>query len=154
MIQGDDLPTVAPQAVLWARHQHVFPSLSWQESKERYYRYLHYLGLDEEWLELSMKQGDFVSMIALFGWGRHTDRLTSVANPLTFAEIEEEARHFGEFRRSFNFEKASNPTLSYLVVPSDWQPNFTNLDVWYERDEGEVHGDYILYKVRLKAPAN
>jgi glycopeptide antibiotics resistance protein len=154
MIQGDDLPTVAPQAVLWARHQHVFAGVTWDENKERYYQYLHYMGLDEEWLETSMKQGDFVSMIALFGWGRHTDRLSADAQPLTLGEIEDEARRFGEYRKKFGFQQASNPTLSYLVVPSDWQSDFTNLDVWYERDEGETHGDYILYKVKLKAPAD
>ena len=45
-ILADDLPTVAPQNVLWARHQHVFAGLSWQESKERYYQYLYYNGVE------------------------------------------------------------------------------------------------------------
>ncbi|NJM52422.1 MAG: hypothetical protein HC846_02915 [Blastocatellia bacterium] len=67
-IQADDLPTIAPQAVLWARHQHVFAGVTWQENKERYYQFLYYSDLDEDWLAKSMKDGDFVSMIALFGW--------------------------------------------------------------------------------------
>ncbi|MGI8670010.1 MAG: hypothetical protein ACR2J3_09235, partial [Aridibacter sp.] len=66
-IQADDSPTVAPQNVLWARHQHVFAGLSGQESKERYYQFLYYQNLDEKWLESRLKNGDFVSMIALFG---------------------------------------------------------------------------------------
>jgi hypothetical protein len=151
MIQGDDLPTVAPQAVLWARHQHVFAGLnSWQESKERYYQYLYYMNLDDAWLEKSLKEGDFVSMIALFGWGRHTNRLSADAKPLTFAEIEEEVRHFGEYRRNFSFQQASHPTLSYLIVPLDWEADFTNVDYWYDRNSGEVFGEYVLYKVKLK----
>jgi glycopeptide antibiotics resistance protein len=150
MIQGDDLPTIAPQSVLWARHQHVFAGVTWDENKERYYQYLYYMNLDEQWLEKSMKEGDFVSMIALFGWGRHTSRLSAEAKPLTFGEIEEEARRFGDYRKKFGYAQASRPTLSYVIVPSDWQTDFTNLDIWYERGEAEDFGDYTLYKVKLK----
>src|SRR5215203_1335623 len=45
MLQGDDLPTIAPQSVLWARHQHVFAGVTWQENKERYYQYIHFQGV-------------------------------------------------------------------------------------------------------------
>jgi hypothetical protein len=152
MIQGDDLPTLAPQPVLWARHQHVFAGLTtWQESKDRYYQYLYYMNLDETWLENSMKNGDYVSMIALFGWGRHSDRLSSNAKPLTYREIEEEAWRFGEYRKNFSFQQASQPTLAYVIVPTDWEADFTNIDAWYERETGEKIGDYTLYKVKLKA---
>lgn len=150
LLQAGDLPTVAPQAVLWARHQHVFAGVTWQENKERYYQYLYYNDLDEVWLEKQLKEGDFVSMIALFGWGRHTDRLSSQAKPLTFGEIEEEARKFGEYRRNFSIKEASHPTVSYLVFPADWNPSLENFDRWYERDNGEVAGKYILYRVKLR----
>jgi hypothetical protein len=150
MIQGDDLPTVAPQSVLWARHQHVFAGLTWQESKVRYYQYLYYLDLDEKWLANSMKNGDFVSMIALFGWGRHTNRLSSEYKPLTYSEIDEEARRFGEYRKNFSSAQATEPRISYVVVPSKEQPDFTNLDFWYQRGAAEIYGKYTLYKVTLK----
>ena len=151
MLQGDDLPTVAPQSVLWARHQHVFAGVTWQENKERYYQYLYYMNVDENNLAHSMKKGDFVSMIALFGWGRHTARLNSQYKPLTFGEINEEAARYGEYRRNFSIGQASNPTLSYIVIPTDWQMNFTNLDKWYERGEAEIFGDYTLYQVKLRS---
>ncbi|MGI8466966.1 MAG: hypothetical protein ACR2N3_00755, partial [Pyrinomonadaceae bacterium] len=154
MVQGDDLPTVAPQAVLWARHQHVFAGGTWEENKERYYQYLYYLNLDENWLNKSLKGGDFVSMIALFGWGRHTTRLSAEYKPLTYGEINEETAKFGEYYRNFSFEQASHPTLSYVVAPSDWKVDFTNLDLWYERDAGETFGKYTLYKVKLKPKVN
>jgi hypothetical protein len=152
MVQGDDAPTVAPQSVLWARHQHVFAGETWEESRERYYQYLYYLNLDENWLNKTLKDGDFVSTIALFGWGRHTDRLSGESNPLTYGEIDEESARFGDYRRNFSYQQASHPTLSYVVVPGDWKIDFTNLDLWYERDAGEPHGKYTLYKVKLKAP--
>ncbi|MGI9036385.1 MAG: hypothetical protein ACR2GD_10155 [Pyrinomonadaceae bacterium] len=150
MVEGDDLPTVAPQAVLWARHQHVFAGETWAENKERYYQYLYYMNLDENWLAKSMKEGDFVSTIALFGWGRHTTRLSAESKPLTYGEIDEEAAIFGKYRKDFGFEQASHPTLSYVVAPSDWHVDWTNLDLWYERDAGENFGKFTLYKVKLK----
>ena len=36
-------------------------------------------------------------MIALFGWGRHTDRLNSDYKPLTFGEIDDEARTYAAY---------------------------------------------------------
>jgi hypothetical protein len=151
MLQSDDLPTVAPQNVLWARHQHVFAGLTWQESKERYYQFLYYMNLDEAWLERQLVEGDFVSMIALFGWGRHTSRLSSEAKPLTYGEVAEEARNFGEYRKKFSLKEATNPAISYVVAPADWQIDYTNLDKWYERDAGERIGGYMLYKVKVRS---
>lgn len=150
MLLGDDLPTIAPQAVLWARHQHVFVGASGEESKLRYYQYLYYTDLDENWLDNSLKEGDFISMITLFGWGRHTNRLSSVSNPLTFSEIESESEKFGDYINNFSIKDASSPTLSYVIVPTDWNLKFENLDKWYERDAGERIGKSILYKVKLR----
>ena len=150
-IYADDSPTIAPQAVLWSRHQHVFAGLSWEESKVRYYQYLYYNNLDEDWLENDLRT-DFVSMIALFGWGRHTNRLSSEAKPLTHGEITEEVRKYGEYRKSFSLKEAANPQINYVVAPKDWNVNFTNLDKWYERGEGEDLGEYTLFKVKLKTP--
>jgi hypothetical protein len=153
MIQGDDSPTLSPQSVLWARHQHVFAGVTWQENKERYYQLLYYQGLDEKWLANRMKnEGDFVSIIALFGWGRHTDRLNSGYKPLSFSEIDEEVRLYADYRKNFSMQNATNPTLSYLVVPTDWVDglDFSNLDFWYDRDNGEKLGEYMLFKLSVK----
>lgn len=150
LIQADELPTVAPQAVLWARHQHVFAGVTWQENKERYYQFLYYQDLDEEWLERQLKKGDFVSMIALFGWGRHTNRLSSQATGLTNAEIEAEARRYAEYRKNFSQTEASHPTISYLVFPTEWEPSLENFQKWYELGEMELHGKYTLYRVKLR----
>lgn len=153
MLIGDDLPTIAPQATLWARHQHVFVGASGEESKLRYYQYLYYADLDAQWLENSLENGDFISIITLFGWGRHTTRLSSVSNPLTYREIKEESARFGQYIDNFSNKEASYPTLSYVVVPSDWNLEFKNLDTWYERDAGEKIGNYVLYKVKLRNAA-
>jgi hypothetical protein len=150
--EADDLPTVAPQNVLWSRHQHVFAGLTWQQNKERYYQFLYYSNVDEYHLERSMMNGDYVSAISLFGWGRHTDRLSSAAKPLTYGEVAAESRKYGEYSRNFSITEATNPTLSYVVVPSYLYIDMTNLDKWYERDSGERFGEYTLYKVKVRRP--
>jgi len=151
MAEGDDLPTLAPQSVLWARHQHVFAGETWQENKERYYQYLYYLGVNERQLAAGIKSGnDFVSVIALFGWGRHTDRLNSEYKPLTFREIDEEMRLFADYIKTFDPLKAGNPPLNYAISETDSPPNFTNIDKWYERDAGEVFGKYTLYRLKTR----
>jgi hypothetical protein len=149
MIQADDLPSVAPQNVLWARHQHVFAGLSWEESKERYYQYLYYLNVDEHGLDWLLKN-DFVSQIALFGWGRHTDRLSFAAKPLTYGEIGEEVERYANYRDNFSREQAANPLLTYVVVNNAADPDFSMVDKWYDRDAGEVIGKYTIYGVRLR----
>jgi hypothetical protein len=151
MLEGDDLPTIAPQSVLWARHQHVFAGVSWQENKERYYQYIHFQGETPEELADAMKtKGDFVSIIALFGWGRHTDRLNSAYKPLTYGEIDEEARIYAEYIKNFNPRNSPDTILSYVIVPSDWQVDFTNIDKWYERELIASFPAYNLYRVKLK----
>jgi len=149
MIQSDDLPSVSPQNVLWARHQHVFAGMSWQENKDRYFQFLYYLNVDEEGLGYLLKN-NFVAKIALFGWGRHTDRLSLNAKPLTTGEINVEVKRFAEYRAAFNATNAASPVLSYLVVNNEADTDLTNVDKWYERDAGEVIGKYTLYRLRLK----
>lgn len=149
--EGDDFPTVAPQSVLWARHQHVFPGLSWQESKERYYQQLLYQGVSERQLADGIKRGeDVVSMIALFGWGRHTDRLNSEYKPLTFGEIDEEARRYSDYARDFDAKRPGVPRLDYLVTHESLEPYLDDIDRWYERLDREQFGKYVLYRLTLK----
>jgi hypothetical protein len=150
MIQADDLPSVAPQNVLWARHQHVFAGMSWDENKYRYFQFLYYQNVDEGGLEYLLKN-DFVAKIALFGWGRHTDRLSSEAKPLTYGEIAVEVAKYAAYRNNFSAANAAQPMLSYAVVNNQADTDLANLDRWYERDGGEVIGKYTLYRLRLRA---
>jgi hypothetical protein len=148
--EADDLPTLAPQATLWSRHQHVFTSVTTQENKQRYYQYLYYQGVTGRELANSMKHGDFVSMIALFGWGRHTDRLNSDFKPLTYGEIDAEAANYNNYVAQFDPRLSPETIVTFLVVKDDDNTDLTNFDRWYDRDEGERYGPYTLYRVRLR----
>jgi hypothetical protein len=151
LAEGDDLSTLAPQPVLWARHQHVFATVSTAENKQRYYQYLYYTGVDPRQLADGMKRGnDFVSMIALFGWGRHTDRLNADHKPLTFREIDQESAAFAEFVANFDAHRPDIERLSYLIAPADGGQDLSYVDKWYARDAGEVCGKYVLYRLSIK----
>lgn len=149
--EADDLPTIAPQATLWSRHQHVFTTITTEENKERYYQYLYYQGVTGSDLAWSMKHGDFVSMIALFGWGRHTDRLNSEYKPLTFGEIDAEVRAFEAYTSNFDPRRSPRTIVNYLVIRDGDPIDLTNFDRLYERDEGERFGPFVLYQVRLRS---
>jgi hypothetical protein len=146
-IQGDDSPTIAPQNLLWTRHQHVFAGLSWQESKERFFTQIYYQGHSPEWLDTQLKGGNFVAMIALFGWGRHSDRLTTDSKPLSHAEIEAEVGKFRLFTENFGKHQASNPSLDYLVLPEKGSHELVNVDRWYERSLAGKTNGYEIFKL-------
>jgi hypothetical protein len=149
-LHGDDSPTLAPQNVLWTRHQHVFAGLNWQESKERYYRQLYFADLGPDWLDGQLKNGNFVAMIALFGWGRHTDRLSSEARPLTYPEIDEEVARYKDFLMRFDRTAARSPELDYMVVPLNYDAQFRNLQNWYSRKLINSAGGYRIYRLEPK----
>ena len=149
-IQADNQPTLAPQGVLWARHQHVFAGVSWEENKERFYQLLYYSGRDADWLRQDFRNGDIEAYMALFGWDRFNATLSVNARPLTIGEIEEEVRRYDAFYKNFSFAQATAPTLSFAVVPENSNLDLSNLERWYEIDEGENLGKFTLHKVKLK----
>jgi hypothetical protein len=148
-IHADSLPTTAPQAVLWARHQHIFVGLTLEEDRERLFQLFYYVGADANWLRQTLNE-NIVIQIALFGWGRLTDRLTVNARPITRGEVEREVERYASYVAAFDRERASRPTLSFVVTHADGEPDLTNLDRWYERDAGETIGNFKLYRVRLR----
>ena len=89
--------------------------------------------------------------IALFGWGRHTDRLTVDSSPLTFGEIEEEVRNYWKFSEGFGPEEAYSPELEWLVLPAGWKFDGSTLGKWYLIGEGRRIGNQVLYKLEPKA---
>ncbi|MDQ6785963.1 MAG: hypothetical protein M3033_03985 [Acidobacteriota bacterium] len=149
-VQADNQPVVAPQAVLWARHQHVFAGVGWEENKERFYQMLYYADRDADWLKKDFKRGDIEAYMALFGWDRFNATLSVNSRPLTTPEIEEEVTRFDEYYKNFGIEQAKRPTLSFVVAPNSFPPDFYNLRRWYEIGTGETYGKFTLYKVRLK----
>ncbi|MEO6589172.1 MAG: hypothetical protein ABIP06_07680 [Pyrinomonadaceae bacterium] len=151
-LQADGQPTVAPQAVVWARHQHVFSGLKdWEENKRRYYQLLYYSDLDAEYLRKSLTGcRNIEACMALFGWDRFNAKLSANARPLTLPEVEEEVKNYEKFSSNFNLADAVNPEISYVVVYAEAGDELKNLDLWYQRDSGEYLGKYVIYKTTFK----
>ena len=150
-VQADNQPLFAPYAVLWARHQHVFAGVGWEENKERFYQMLYYADRDADWLKRDFRRGDIEAYMALFGWDRFNAALSVNSRPLTSGEIDEEVARYDNYYKNFSFEQAKRPALSFVVAPDDSQTEFENLKRWYEMDAGETVGKFTLYRVRLKS---
>jgi hypothetical protein len=141
------LPTFAPQPVLWAP-QFDFLHLQPGEARERFYKNLYYSGIRGPELgeELSQRMNPFAA--AAFGHERVIPDLAVNAKPITRDEISSEVAVYENFCKSFTRDQAASHVLSYAVVTPD--VDLTNLDRWYERDQGEQIGPYMLYRVRLR----
>jgi hypothetical protein len=149
-VLDDELPTLAPQPVLWARHQHIFVGADATESRERFYQWMYYTGYDAEWLENSLLENNFAVVYALFGWGRLSDRLVINPQPLTQGEIDREVQSYGDYIASFDRERARRFQLSYLIMPLEDQLVLKQVERWYEHDEGARVGDFVLYRLKPK----
>jgi hypothetical protein len=147
---ADRFPTDAPQPVLWSPHMLIFPGVSEAENRERFWRQLYYLGYDEKKLWKELDHADWYFLAGLFPYDRLSPAVTGSQSPITPEEFRSQVAGYLDYVKTFNRDRAASPTLSYLVIHSDKQPDFTNLDRWYERDVGEPIGEFILYRVKLR----
>ena len=143
------LPTFAPQAIFWAPNFDLL-NLRIGESRERFYQFLYYSGVDAEQFqkELSQPMGNIAA--AAFGHERVLPDLAVNASPITTEDIANEVRHYQSFLSSFTHEQATRHVMSYVIIPVGGNINLSNLDQWYERDSGETIGDYLLFRVQLR----
>jgi hypothetical protein len=149
-IIADEVPTLAPQPVLWARHQHIFVGATAAESRERFFQWMYYAGYNASWLEAALDEGNFTVVYALFGWGRLSNRLVINPKPLTDEEIDKEVQAYGDYIETFDRERAARLPLSYLITPASEGELPAHVVQWYEHDQGERFGDLMLYRLRLK----
>jgi hypothetical protein len=146
---ASNLATGAPQGILFAQHTPAAGVASLDETKKLFYYYLYYSGTDERALAQEMVEGRFNTLSTLFGLER-VITLTPDAKHITSEEMRTEVRRYADFIRSFSRERAAQPLLSYVVAPTDAEPEYVNLDRWYERDRGEHVGIYVIYRVQLR----
>ena len=150
LVLADRLPTDAPQAVLWAPRMLVFPAVTAEENRERFFEQLYYTGFDEAKFRAELNRGDWNFYAGLFDYERLSPAVSGSTNSITPVEIDSQMQSYLAYARAFNHERAIKPTLSYLVVPGGNELNYGNLDRWYERDAGERVGNFILYRLKLR----
>ena len=151
---ADGLPTVAPQAVLWAPHMLVFSGTTLADSKERFYQYLYYTGVGAERLkQILTTERSYGVAAGLFGFERTIKGLSVQVKPIMEEDLEAELSRYSEYCASFTRERAARITLSYLIMPTDQPADLSNFDRWYHRDAGEQISKYTLYRVNLREEA-
>jgi hypothetical protein len=147
--RGDTLPMEAPQPVLWAPHMFVFPGVTSAENKERFFQFLYYSGVDAKSFA-SVYQNQGFAQYAIFGWERANPNLTADYRPITAAELAQVAQNYERYVSTFDVAKATQPMLGYLLIKDDQKIDLTNLDRWYQRDQGERVGRFVIYRLTLR----
>ena len=148
------VPTTAPQPVLWAQYLFVFPDVTLSEDKERLAQFLYYKGVtftDVDPGHFDLLNGERAYYLSsLIGRGRFNPRLKVDWKPITPEEVIAARDYYANFVAGFDRARAAHPQISFLLLASDDQVNLSNFDRWYERDQGERVGKYLLFRVRLK----
>lgn len=150
------LPTWAPQGSLLAPGSVAFQGLSEAEQKEQLYTHFYYCRRSEEYLRKLLYDraedhfGTYYARSVLFGPERGVTFLSQDHQPIRQDEIEKEVNAYESFASSFSREAALKLPLGYAVVPADVEFDFSNIDLWYERDAGVRVGAYILYRLKLR----
>jgi hypothetical protein len=147
---ADRLPTDAPQAVLWAPRMLVFPGVSEAENRERFWQQLYYLGYDEKKFWAEMNHPDWNFLTGMFSYHRLSAAVRGEQTPITPEELRAQLANYLAYSRSFDRDRAGTPQLSFLIVRADSQPDFANLDRWYQRNAGERIGAFVLYRLKLR----
>jgi len=147
---ADRFPTDAPQAVLWAPRMLVFPGVSETENRERFFQQLYYLGFDEKKFREQLERKDWNFYAGLFPYDRLSPVVSGSTQVITPAELQAKLSDYASFSRTFSRERALSPTLSFLVVKLDAEPDYSNLDRWYERSGREQFGRFILYQLKVR----
>ena len=147
---ADRFPTDAPQPVLWSPHMLIFPGVSEFENRERFWRQLYYLGYDEKKFWAELDRADWYFLTGLFPYNRLSPALSASQSPITPEEFRAQVASYLDYAKTFNRDRAASPLLSHLIVHADREPDYANLDRWYQRDSGERIGGFVLYRVRLR----
>ncbi len=151
------LPTWTSQGTLLDMTGVDCRGLSRAERKRLFYMHLYYSTTETDAFRKAlngMPDGSHDELTSvrttLFGYERTSPALTSQFQPIQEDEIEREFQAYQMYAASFSRAEALRHPLSYAVIPSDRNFDFTNLDRWYERDGGERVGDYTLYRLKLR----
>ncbi len=127
------------------------------ERKQYFYMHLYYAKADVGSLREALKGNPtdqvmkYYARAAIFGHERIVPALASDFRPITDEEVESEITAYQSYANSFSRAEALKRQLTYVVISPDGSFDFSNIDRWYERDAGERVGEYVLYRVKLKA---
>jgi hypothetical protein len=148
-ITSDIVPTITTMRPLWNAHTSSAGGVNVQENTRLFFLFLYYSGFSDKDITAALESNSFEVTAAVFGSERAMSTVGS-REPIMPEEIRQESQKYAEFVRSFDINQVRNPTLNYLIVPAKAEPNYSNLDRWYQRDAGETVGLFKIYGLTLK----
>ena len=140
-------PTVAPMHVLWSPYSYTFGSTTPPEEMERFYQYLYLKGADGPAFR-GMLEGEALYRRAVFGLDRENSKLTGHFQPISALEIDLQVNLYLNYVEHFSEVNAARWPVSFVLTDQTF--DFSSLDQWYQRDNGERFGNFTLYRVRLR----
>lgn len=148
---SNHISTFTSSPVLWALHTPICVGITSEETKKRFYMYLYYSGYSSDSLRSALQQRDYILRAALFGYERAGAKLQESKRSIGNEEIEKAVENYQHFVDNFNFEVARSAQLAYVITTgSEAFP--ANVDLWYQRDNGERVGNFVLYRLTLRQP--
>ena len=128
----------------------IFPGVTETENRERFFKQLYYLGFDGKKIYKEIDRSDWTFYAGLFPYYRLSPVTRGNASPITPEELHTHVQEYNAYASAFGHDQATQPRLKYLVVSTQSEPSYENIDRWYERDRGEVLGKFVLYRLKLK----
>src|SRR5438445_8080341 len=93
---------------------------------------------------------NYYARAVIFGHERIVPALSVQFRPIQPEEIEQEIRAYQAYADSFSRAQLLKRPITYAVIPSESNFDFSNIDRWYERDSGERVGAYTLYHLTMR----
>jgi hypothetical protein len=146
LVQADLSPTTHSGAVLWSQHMFVFSGTTSDENLQRLFCFLYYSGVKSDEFRSMAETNSYLSL-ALFGFERVCLRDAGKPSAIRSSDVETEEQRYAEFVSTFNEEKAKTMLIDFVVTPSDYGPDISAIDRWYQRDAGTKIGGYTIYSV-------
>ena len=149
-------PTWTSQGTLLDMGGLDFSSVYHAERKQFFYLHLYYCKADTGALRLALngtpndQAMNYYARAVIFGHDRIVPALSAAFRPIRPDEIEHEVRTYQAYADSVSREQVLKRLITYAVVRTDSNFDFSNIDRWYERDSGERVGVYTLYRLKLR----
>jgi len=151
-VTADFVSSASSSRSLWNAHTSSSGGVDIQENKRLFYLYLYYSGIGPKELSDALKHNSFEMFAAIFGSERALPSLGNGAKKITIEEVNDEIKKYADFSNTFSEKEAREYVLSSIIVPTEAEPSFTNIDKWYMRDNKKDFGLFTVYRLSLKAP--
>jgi len=148
LMVADFIPTVTSYRSFWNPHTNSAGGVTSAQNLELFQQYLYFSGFDDKELGRALDDNLFEAMVVLFGSRRALPELGTGSNRITVSEKQAAVAKYRQYESTFDRSHAYAPKIGYLIVAVNAEPDYTNIDRWYSRDEGKVFGLFKLYHVQ------